>query len=124
MNASELIKEISSAAFEVRQHLKPGYLEAVYQNALMVELHSRGINAVKEVRIPVYYKGVIVGDYRADILVENRIIIETKAVKEFSFVHEMQLVNYLTATGLDDGLLINFGDDYCFRHKTRIYNRR
>ena len=124
MVAKEIIDVIREAAFEVRSELKSGYLESVYQNALMVELHLRGISAMKEVRIPVYYKGVVVGDFRADILVENKVIIEAKAVSEVNFVHEMQLVNYLVATGIDDGLLINFGDGYCCRHKTRLYNRK
>ena len=119
----ELLEEIKDAAYEVRLHLEPGYLESVYQNALVVELKSRGLKAEKEVAIPVEYKGVIVGDFKADILVNNVIIIELKAVKELNPVHEAQLVNYLIATGLDYGYLINYGGDkHRIIRKTRIYN--
>ena len=121
MTASNLIDLISVAAFEVRKTLQPGFVESVYQNALMVELELRGISAQKEVCIPVFYKERVVGDFRADILVEGKVIIETKAVEEHSPVHDVQLVNYLTATGIDDGLVINYGKNYCFRHKTRLY---
>ena len=121
MTTTELIDLISEAAFEVRKILQPGFVEAVYQNALMVELEMRGLKAQKEVYIPVFYKERVVGDFRADILVEGKIIIETKAVEEHSPVHDVQLVNYLMATGIDNGLVINYGRKYCFRHKTRIY---
>ena len=95
----------------MRLNLGPGYLETVYQNALMVELHNRGLNAEKEVTVPVWYKGIQVGDFRADILVNRSIILELKAINELHPIHEAQLVNYLTATGLDYGYLINYGGD-------------
>ena len=123
MSVEELIDIIRDASFEVRKTLQPGFVESVYQNALLFELELRGIKAKKEVYIPVFYKNRVVGDFRADILVDNRIIIETKAVSEHSPVHDLQLVNYLTATGIDDGLVINYGNKYCFRHKTRIYRQ-
>ena len=123
MNTSDLIDLISEAAFEVRKALQPGFVESVYQNALMVELELRGLKAQKEVYIPVVYKGRVVGDFRADILVEGKVIIETKAVEEHSPVHDVQLVNYLTATGIDDGLVINYGKKYCSRRKTRLYRQ-
>lgn len=122
MEKSYLIKEIQDAAFEVRKALKDGYLESVYQNALIHELKLRRIQAEKEVAIPVYYKQHVVGDFRADILVDERIIIELKVCKEISPIHEAQLVNYLTATGLDIGFLINYGEPYRFIKKTRVYN--
>ena len=121
MTTSDLIDLISEAAFEVRKTLQPGFVESVYQNALMVELELRGLKAQKEVYIPVVYKERVVGDFRADILVEGKVIIETKAVEEHSPVHDVQLVNYLTATGIDYGLVINYGRKYCFRRKTRLY---
>lgn len=111
MDTKFLLKVIKDAAYDVRLNLGPGYLESVYQNALIVELHSRGIVAVKEIAIPVWYKGEQVGDFRADILVENSIILELKAVREINPIHEAQLVNYLVATGLDYGYLINYGGD-------------
>ena len=122
MNTIELLAEIQKAAFEVRQHLHFGYVESVYQNALLIELRMRGFRAEKEVFIPVYYKGYMVGNFRADIFVENCVVIETKAVRDICPEHEVQLVNFLTATGVDDGVLVNYGESYRFRRKTRIYD--
>ena len=119
-----LLKEIQEAAYEVHLHLCPGFLENVYQNALMHELSLRGIHAEKEVNIAISYKGSNIGDYRADIVVENCIILELKAVSETTKLHEAQLVNYLQATGIDNGVLINFGSDrFRFIRKNRLYNR-
>ena len=122
METSYLLQAIKEAAYEVRLALNSGYLESVYQNALLLELQSRGINAENEVSIPVYYKGCIVGDFRADILVERCVILEIKAVRELNPSHEAQLVNYLVATGLDYGYLINYGGDkFRIALKTREY---
>lgn len=122
METTYLLSVIKEASYEVRLNLGPGYLESVYQNALLSELRSRGIYAEKEVAIPVWYKGEQVGDFRADILVENRVILELKAVRELNPIHEAQLVNYLVATGLDYGYLINYGGDkFRIALKTRIY---
>lgn len=122
METTYLLKIIKDAAYEVRLNLGYGYLESVYQNALMIELRNRGIYAGKEVAIPVWYKGEQVGDFRADILVEKSIILELKAVRELNPIHEAQLVNYLVATGLDYGYLINYGGDkFRIALKTRIY---
>lgn len=123
METKYLLKVIKDAAFEVRLNLAPGYLESVYQNALIVELRSRGVYAEKEVAIPVWYKGEQVGDFRADILVDKRIILELKAVRELNPIHEAQLVNYLVATRLDYGYLINYGGEkFRIALKTREYN--
>jgi len=122
MNDNELLHIIKDAAYEVRLALDPGYLESVYQNALIVELRSRGLFVEKEAPVEVRYKGTVVGDFRADILVEKRIIIELKAVREINPAHEAQLVNYLNATGLDYGYLINYGGEkYRIALKSRIY---
>ncbi len=123
MDNSDLLQEIKDAAYEVRKELAPGYLESVYQNALIYELQLRGILAEKEVPIPVFYKKHLVGDFRADIFVDKRVIIELKANRDISPANEAQLVNYLVATGIDDGYIINYGGDkYRIIHKTRIYN--
>lgn len=122
MSDLELLDIIKDAAFEVRKALAPGFLESVYQNALVYELRSRGLRAEKEVPIAVHYKDVQVGDFRADILVEGRIILELKAVITLNPIHEAQLVNYLVATGLDYGYLINYGGEkYRIIRKSRIY---
>lgn len=122
MNVEELRYKITGAAMSVHRHFGPGYLEEVYKNALMIELKELGLECEKEVPIPVEYKGVRVGDYRADIIVEKCMILELKAVSALCVAHEAQLVNYLTATGIDDGLLINFGAASLERkHKYRVY---
>lgn len=111
MEIEELIKTIIQCAYNVRIHLSAGFLESVYQKALMIELQEKGIHAEVEKPIEVYYKDKIVGDFRTDIIVEDLIILELKAVQQLMPIHETQLVNYLTATHIDHGLLINFGSE-------------
>jgi GxxExxY protein len=105
----ELSQKIIAAAHNVHKELGQGFLEKVYKNALAIELREAGIKCALEVPMSVLYRGLVVGDYIADIIVEDRIIVEAKAVSELNSVHEVQLVNYLKATGLQVGLLINFG---------------
>ncbi|GIK36653.1 MAG: hypothetical protein BroJett011_04860 [Chloroflexota bacterium] len=105
----ELTEKIIGATFEVHNTLGMGFLEKVYQYALVKELKLQGLRAEPEVKIPVYYKDELVGDYSTDILVEGRIILELKALSALTTEHEAQLLNYLKATGLKVGLLINFG---------------
>jgi len=121
----ELLDEVKDAAFEVRKNLSFGYLESVYQRALLYELQDRGIKAVIEAPIEARYKGRTVGEFRADILVEDKIIIELKACQNLLPAHEAQLVNYLQTTGIDKGLLINYGGEiFACREKDRIYKTR
>jgi GxxExxY protein len=83
-----------------------------------------GLPVETEVSFKVYYKDHIVGDYRADMIVDHRVIVELKAVSALTTIHEVQLVNYLTATGIDDGILINFGSEEIeIRHKNRLYQK-
>ena len=122
MDMNTLIRKVMDCGYRVHLALTPGYLEEVYKKAMMIELADAGLHAQKEVKIQVSYKGQIVGDYYADIIVENRLIVELKAVEHFTKAFEAQLVNYLTATGIDDGLLINFGSEkYVTRRKFRVY---
>lgn len=93
----------------MRERLNKGYLESIYEKALMMELSLRNIQAQRQASIPVYYRNENIGDFYADILVENCLILELKATEHLSEAHEAQLVNYLTATGIEDGLLINSG---------------
>ena len=86
-----------------------GFLEKVYQNALVIELQTLGFDVEVEQPIAVQYRGEIVGNYVADIVADGKVILEIKAVTELSEIHEVQLVNYLKATGIEVGLLINFG---------------
>ncbi|MDE6806125.1 MAG: GxxExxY protein [Muribaculaceae bacterium] len=117
----ELISIIQEAAFEVRNHLLPGYLENVYKNALLLELRSRGIKVETEKEVDVKYKGTKVGKYRIDLMVEDLVILELKAVSSLTSAHTFQLINYLTATEIDNGVLINYGEKFQFQHKTRFY---
>lgn len=108
MNINEITYEINGAVFEVNRVLGPGFLEKVYEKALLVELEKRGIKAEGQVPIKVSYKENIVGEYIADILVEEMIIIELKTVETIDKIHKAQLLNYLKATGLYVGILVNF----------------
>ena len=108
MNVNELTYLINGAIFEVTRILGPGFLEKVYENALLMELKARGIKAVAQHPINVKYKDKIVGEYYADLLVEDQVIIELKTVGKIEKIHEAQLLNYLKATGIKVGLLVNF----------------
>lgn len=106
---SEITSEIINAFYDVYNELGYGFLEKVYKNALFNELTQRGIRCQKEFPISVYYKGICVGDYYADIIIEDKIILELKAVKTILPEHLAQLNNYLRATDAEVGLLLNFG---------------
>ena len=108
MKLNDVTYAINGAVFEVNNILGPGFLEKVYENALLVELKKRGLNAKSQVPITVNYKGEVVGDYIADLLVEDKVIVELKTVENLEKAHEAQLLNYLKATGLHVGLLVNF----------------
>jgi GxxExxY protein len=97
---------------EVHRQLGRGFLEAVYQEAMAIELESRGILHGREVELPVFYKGQrLTCEYRADFVCFESVIVELKAVSELSGAHEAQVINYLKATGIEIGLLINFGGE-------------
>jgi GxxExxY protein len=108
-----LTREIIGAAFEVHNELGSGFLEAVYQAALLHELGLRQLVCQAQAPIEVKYKGVPVGVYYADILVAGKVICELKASHELTPIHEAQLLNYLKGTGIKVGLLINFGARRC-----------
>ena len=106
---SEITEAVIGAAFEVHKALGYGFLEAVYRNAMAVELKQRGFDAVTESRMEVRYKGEVVGTYIADMLVNNTVIAEFKVAEEYRKADEAQLLNELAATNKPVGLLINFG---------------
>ena len=108
MSINDITYEINGAIFEVNRILGSGFLEKVYENALLLELQSRGLRAINQSQIEVTYKGKAVGLFVADILVENQVIVEIKTVEELDRIHEAQLLNYLKATGLKVGILVNF----------------
>jgi GxxExxY protein len=108
MKLNDITYEIRGAVFEVNKVLGPGFLEKVYENALLVELKTRGLKAESQVPLQVTYKDENVGDYFADIVVENQVLIELKVVENLQKIHEAQLLNYLKVTGFQVGFLVNF----------------
>tara|TARA_R110001592_G_scaffold198073_9_gene446265 strand:- start:1025 stop:1405 length:381 start_codon:yes stop_codon:yes gene_type:complete len=121
MNA--LTEKVIGCAYAVHNELGTGFLEKAYENSLSIELQEQGIASIQQVAMPVYYKGALVGEYFADLLVADTLVFELKAVQEISKIHEVQLVNYLCATGKDVGLLINFGESVQVRRKYRVFRR-
>lgn len=107
---AELTHSVIGCAFEVINDLGSGFLESVYESAMMIALSDAGISAEAQKPIGVSYRGRPVGDFYADILVDDRVIVELKAVKALMPEHEAQVINYLNATGIRVGLLINFGN--------------
>jgi len=105
---SELSKKIIAAAYAVHKELGYGFVEKVYKNALAVELQEAGVKCSVEVPLKVLYHEKTIGSYCADMVVDDKIIVEVKAIGTLAPIHEVQLVNYLKATGLQIGLLINF----------------
>jgi len=113
----ELSDHIIKAYFKVYNKLGFGFLEKVYENALCLELSKSNLLIRQQVPVNVYYENEIVGFYKADIIVENKIIMEIKAVEALCEAHECQLINYLKATEFEVGLLLNFGKEPQFKRK-------
>lgn len=113
----ELTEEIIKAAHNVHNELGYGFLEKIYHNAMILELRKMGLEVVCEKPITVYYDGQIVGEYFADIVVAGKVILEIKAVQALNAAHEVQWVNYLKATDIDVGLLLNFGESLGVKRK-------
>jgi len=108
MNIDELIPKINSAIFKVNKILGAGFLEEVYKNALLVELRNMGLNTKVQVPTAIHYEGEVVGEYFADIVVEDKVVLSLKAVDYFEPIHEAQILNYLHASKYNAGLLVNF----------------
>ena len=106
----EITNNILAACFEVSKDLGAGFLESVYQNALVIVLHEKGLTLERDHPLAVSFHGQIVGQFYADIMVEDKIILELKAVSALTDIHKAQVINYLKATGIEVGLLINFGN--------------
>jgi len=124
MHINELTEKVIGCAYRVHGEMGAGFLEKVYENALRIDLAEAGLTVKQQHPIPVFYHGQVVGDFFADLMVEDRLIIELKAVQNLARDHEVQLVNYLAATGIDDGLLINFGSSVDVKRKFREYKKR
>ena len=107
----ELTYAVIGAAIEVHRILGPGFLEAVYEDAICIELSDRGITFDRQTPVPILYKGRSIGDHRLDLLIERRLVVELKAVDALQRIHTAQVISYLKATKLHTGLLINFNSD-------------
>lgn len=116
--------KVIKAAFNVHNLLGAGFLEKVYHNAMLIELKEMGLTVVGEYPANVFYKGKQVGEYYADLLVEEELLVEIKAIENLLPVHEVQLVNYLNATNIEHGLLINFGSSVVVKHKYKTYSKQ
>lgn len=120
----ELTSQIIAAYYAVYNTLGPGFLEKVYENALVLELQKQGLSVQQQVPICVYYEGQALGEYFADLLIDDLVILELKAAEEIAKAHEYQLVNYLKATRLEVGLILNFGPKAEFKRKIFSNNRK
>ncbi|MBK9357739.1 MAG: GxxExxY protein [Bacteroidales bacterium] len=116
--------KVINAFYKVYNRLGYGFLEKVYQNALLIELQSMGFDVKSQYPIKVYYEEYEVGEYYADILVDNCIIVENKAMEALREEHECQLINYLKATDIEIGLLFNFGKKPDFKRKIFTNDRK
>lgn len=117
MTIDELIQSVIGACFEVSNELGAGFVESVYEKALLVALREKGFNADNQSKMQVVFRGVVVGNFCADIVVQNKLVIELKAVKMLLPEHIAQLLNYLRTSRKEAGLLVNFG-------RSRIEYRR
>jgi GxxExxY protein len=124
MKHENVTERIIAAYYKVYNVLGRGFLEKVYQGAMAIELRKHGLNIKPLERIDVFYDGVCVGEYFADFLVEDCVVIELKAAEAIAPAHEAQRINYLKATNIDVGLLLNFGPKPQFRRKVYETARR
>ena len=121
MSIDDLTRQVIGCAFKIHRALGSGFLEGVYENALRIELVKLGISVREKEPLKVHYDGQVVGEYYPDLWIENQLIIEVKAVENLIPRHEVELVHYLTATGVDNGLLLNFGSSVQVKRKFREY---
>ena len=111
----DLTREIIGAFYDVYNKLGYGFVESVYQHALPIALAKRGLRSERELPLSVMYEKKVVGVFRADLVVEEKVIVESKVADNIVHVYEMQLLNYLKATGINVGLILNFGPKATFR---------
>jgi len=120
----ELTQKIIGVFYEVYNELGPGFLESVYQKSLALALESAGLATHSRVDIPVWFRGHQVGQFEADLLVEKCVLLELKAARALDSSHQAQLLNYLRATGIEVGLLLNFGPKPEFKRLAFDFNRK
>src|SRR5437763_975181 len=112
---AEITEKIIGVFYDVYNELGEGFLESVYHNAMSVALGQAGLQVAREVSLPVFFRGEMVGDFRADLIVGGLIIVELKSARTIESTHEAQIYNYLRSTELEVGLLLNFGPGAQFR---------
>lgn len=121
MQHEKITEQIIGCAYQVYNEMGFGFLESVYEKCMMIELANAGLVATAQTPITVQYKSQVVGEFVADIVVDNQVIVELKSVRSVIPAHEIQLVNYLVATGIDVGLILNFGEQKVeIKRKVRI----
>lgn len=121
MEHEELTRQIIGCGYRVFNAMGHGFLESVYEECMLIELRELGLRAENQFPIQVFYRGRQVGTFEADVFVEGAVIVELKSVRALHVSHEVQLVNYLKATGVNVGLLLNFGEDKVeVRRKLRV----
>ena len=123
MDINDLTHTVIGCAYRIHNTLGPGLLERVYENALKFELDKPGIEARQQTKLPVLYEGCPVGVYYPDLWIDKQLIIEVKAVQTLLPEHEIKLIHYLSATGIENGLLINFASSVQIKRKFRDYKR-
>jgi GxxExxY protein len=106
---NDITSQIIEASFEVSNELGIGYLESVYENALSIALREKSLTVARQIPLKVTFRGVVIGDFKADMLVEDKVLIEIKAVSNLLNEHYAQLLNYLKTTGIEVGMVVNFG---------------
>ena len=121
---SELTEAIIGTFYEVYNELGHGFLESVYENSMLIALRSKGFEALQQIAVPVHFRGILVGDFEADILVNRLVFLELKAVRAIDPAHIAQLLNYLRATEIEVGLLLNFGPKPEFKRVVFGNNRK
>lgn len=107
---ADLTGKILESCFEVSKELGIGFVESVYEKALLLALKEKGLSVESQVPLKVYFRGIVVGEFFADLLVEGKVLVELKAVNSFTNEHFAQTINYLKATKIEVGLIVNFGN--------------
>ncbi|MEP6834111.1 MAG: GxxExxY protein [Gemmatimonas sp.] len=120
----DITDKILKAFFHVHSALGYGFLEIVYQRAMPLALARLGVACVREVPLRIHFLGECVGKYRADLIVETKVIVETKAAPQVTSKHDLQIYNYLRASNLEVGLVLNFGPTATFHRYVRSHRRR
>jgi len=120
----ELTDQIIQSFYKVYNELGTGFLETIYENSLVIVLRERGLKVDQQKDLKVKFRDVIVGDYRTDLIIDDKIIIEIKAVSKLIKAHEAQLIHYLKATGIEVGIILNFGDSPEFKRMIFSKNKK